>query len=206
MWAGAGSHGGPGARRGRARRGRAPAQLRPELFDPDEAAIAAQAIAVRDGGTLYVEAVDRKPPLPSLIYAAAFDATGSTDLRPLHGLAAAGLVGAALVLAFDARRRWGGWPPGGRRGSPCSGRWPSSRSTPRRPTSPTSRCSPARRRSSGRGGGAPAGRSPAASPSASPCCAARAGSSASSPASSAPSLAAPAPGGAKTRCAVAAGS
>src|SRR6478735_8270230 len=78
-----------------------------ELFDPDEAAIAAQAIAVRDGGTLYVDAVDRKPPLPSLIYAASFDVTGSTDLRPLHGLVAAGLVGAALVLAFDARRRWG---------------------------------------------------------------------------------------------------
>ena len=78
-----------------------------ELFDPDEAAIAAQAIAVRDGGTLYVDAVDRKPPLPSLIYAVSFDVTGSTDLRPLHGLVAAGLVGAALVLAFDARRRWG---------------------------------------------------------------------------------------------------
>ena len=78
-----------------------------ELFDPDEAAIAAQAIAVRDGGTLYVDAVDRKPPLPSLIYAASFEVTDSTDLRPLHGLVAAGLVGAALVLAFDARRRWG---------------------------------------------------------------------------------------------------
>src|SRR5215468_3004882 len=67
-----------------------------ELFDPDEAAIAAQAISVRDGGTLYVDAVDRKPPLPPLLYAATFDLTGSNDLRPLHFLAAASLAGAAL--------------------------------------------------------------------------------------------------------------
>jgi hypothetical protein len=83
-----------------------------QLFDPDEAAIASQAIVVRDGGTLYVDAIDRKPPLPPYLYAAVFSLTGSTDLRPLHGVAALGLAGAAVVLGLDARRRHGvraGW-------------------------------------------------------------------------------------------------
>ena len=83
-----------------------------QLYDPDEAAIAAQAIAIRDGGTLYVDAVDRKPPLPPFIYATSFRLSGGTDLRPVHVLAALALVGAALVLALDARRRHGaaaGW-------------------------------------------------------------------------------------------------
>ncbi|MCU1455579.1 MAG: hypothetical protein JWN46_3725, partial [Acidimicrobiales bacterium] len=86
--------------------------LRHQLYDPDEAAIAAQAISIRDGGTLYVDAIDRKPPLPPFLYAASFRLTGSTDLRPLHALAALALAGAAVLLALDARRRHGaaaGW-------------------------------------------------------------------------------------------------
>lgn len=83
-----------------------------QLFDPDEAAIAAQAISLRHGGTLYVDAIDRKPPLPPYLYSWMFHLTGNTDLRPIHVLAAFALVGAALVVACDARRRWGiaaGW-------------------------------------------------------------------------------------------------
>ena len=83
-----------------------------QLFDPDEAAIAAQAISVRDGGTLYVDAIDRKPPLPPLLYATVFSLTNSTDLRPLHGLAALGLAGAGVLIGLDTRRRYGhqaGW-------------------------------------------------------------------------------------------------
>ncbi len=83
-----------------------------ELFDPDEAAIAAQAISVRAGGTIYVDSIDRKPPAVPFLYAASFASTSSTDLRPLHALAALALVGAALVVAFDVRRRDGpeaGW-------------------------------------------------------------------------------------------------
>ncbi|MDQ6696680.1 MAG: glycosyltransferase family 39 protein [Actinomycetota bacterium] len=83
-----------------------------QLFDPDEAALAAQGISVRDGGTLYVDATDRKPPLVPFLYAGSFAATGSTDLRPVHVLAALALVGAALVVASEARRRDGpeaGW-------------------------------------------------------------------------------------------------
>ena len=83
-----------------------------QLFDPDEAAVAAQGISVRDGGTLYIDATDRKPPLVPFLYAGSFAMTGSTDLRPLHALAALALVGAALVVAAEARRRDGpeaGW-------------------------------------------------------------------------------------------------
>jgi hypothetical protein len=83
-----------------------------ELFDPDEAAIASQAISLREGGTLYVDAIDRKPPLPPFLFELSFRLTGSTDLRPLHLVAALGLAGSALVLGLDARRRHGaraGW-------------------------------------------------------------------------------------------------
>lgn len=83
-----------------------------QLFDPDEAAIASQAISVRDGGTLYLDAIDRKPPLPPLLYAASFSLTGGTDLRPLHLLAALALAGAGVLVGLDSRRRHGpaaGW-------------------------------------------------------------------------------------------------
>ena len=83
-----------------------------QLFDPDEGAIAAEAITLRHGGTLYVDAIDRKPPIPAFLYTGVFDVTGSTDLRPVHALAAVFLLGAALVVGFDLRARIGtsaGW-------------------------------------------------------------------------------------------------
>ena len=78
-----------------------------QLYDPDEAAIAAVAISERDGGTIYIDAIDRKPPVPALLFAASFSITGNTDLRPLRALMALGLAGAGLVVAADARRRHG---------------------------------------------------------------------------------------------------
>ncbi len=78
-----------------------------QLFDPDEAAIATEAIALHHGGTLYTDAADRKPPLVPMVYEASFAATDSTDLRWLHGLAAVGIASTALLLAFDLRRRHG---------------------------------------------------------------------------------------------------
>jgi hypothetical protein len=83
-----------------------------QLFDPDEAAIATQAIAIRDGGTLYTDATDRKPPLVPMIYAATFATTGGTDLRGPHLVVTFAIAATALVLAFEMRRRHGnaaGW-------------------------------------------------------------------------------------------------
>ncbi|MDG2029262.1 MAG: hypothetical protein P8J50_19380 [Acidimicrobiales bacterium] len=75
-----------------------------QLFDPDEAAISAQAIGLWRGGELYVDGIDRKPPLAAFVYEWSHRLVGSTDLRPLHGLAALLLLAAALVIAREARR------------------------------------------------------------------------------------------------------
>lgn len=78
-----------------------------ELFDPDEAAISAQAIGLWRGGELYVDGIDRKPPLAAFVYEWSHRLVGSTDLRPLHVLAALLLLAAALVVAGEARRHGG---------------------------------------------------------------------------------------------------
>jgi hypothetical protein len=83
-----------------------------QLFDSDEAAIATVGNVVAHGGVLYRDAIDRKPPLAPLLYAASFTVTGSRDLRPLHVLVGLELAGAAFVLALEARRvagRRSGW-------------------------------------------------------------------------------------------------
>lgn len=90
---------------------RLPSFLR-QLFDPDEAAIATQAIGLVHGGALYIDIIDRKPPMAPWLYALLFRATGSRDLRPVHALAAVVLIGAALLLAWEVRGRAGrrpGW-------------------------------------------------------------------------------------------------
>lgn len=78
-----------------------------QLFDPDEAAISAQAIGLWRGGELYVDGIDRKPPLAAFVYEWSHRLVGSTDLRPLHALAAALLLGAAVLVAAEARRHGG---------------------------------------------------------------------------------------------------
>ncbi|MEZ5243899.1 MAG: hypothetical protein R2707_02285 [Acidimicrobiales bacterium] len=75
-----------------------------QLFDPDEAAVSAQAIGLWRGGEMYVDGIDRKPPLAPFVYEWSHRLTGNTDLRPLHVLAAMLLVGAAVVIAGEARR------------------------------------------------------------------------------------------------------
>lgn len=83
-----------------------------QLFDSDEAAIATAGMVVERGGTLYRDVIDRKPPIPALVYAASFSTTASRDLRPLHVIAALCLVGAAILLAHGARKVAGataGW-------------------------------------------------------------------------------------------------
>jgi hypothetical protein len=83
-----------------------------QLFDSDEAAIATAGMVVERGGTLYHDVIDRKPPIPAFVYAGSFWSTGSRDLRPLHLVAALSLAGAAVLLAYGARRVAGpvaGW-------------------------------------------------------------------------------------------------
>ena len=75
-----------------------------QLFDPDEAAISAQAIGLWRGGEMYVDGIDRKPPLAPFIYEWSHRLTGNTDLRPLHLFAALLLLLAAVVIAREARR------------------------------------------------------------------------------------------------------
>jgi len=75
-----------------------------QLFDPDEAAVSAQAIALWRGGEMYIDGIDRKPPIAPFVYEWSHQLTGNTDLRPLHGLAAVLLVAAAFVIAREARR------------------------------------------------------------------------------------------------------
>jgi hypothetical protein len=83
-----------------------------QLFDSDEAAIATAGQVVERGGTLYRDVIDRKPPIPAFVYAGSFLTTSSRDLRPLHLVAALCLAGAAVLLAYGARKVAGpiaGW-------------------------------------------------------------------------------------------------
>ena len=61
--------------------------LTTRLFDADEAAIGVQGMVLRDGGTIYRDIFDRKPPLPPLAYAGSFALTGDTDVRLMRVLA-----------------------------------------------------------------------------------------------------------------------
>jgi hypothetical protein len=78
-----------------------------QLYDPDEAAIAVQGMGLVRGGVLYTDVIDRKPPLAPWLYAESFRLFGNQDLRPLHVLAALELIAAALVIAWELRRRVG---------------------------------------------------------------------------------------------------
>ena len=50
------------------------------VFNADEAYLATEAQIINDGGHLYTDAVDRKPPIVPYLYAATFELTGSDDL------------------------------------------------------------------------------------------------------------------------------
>lgn len=77
------------------------------LFDADEAAIGVQGLVVRSGGTLYRDIFDRKPPLPPLAYAASFSLSNSTDVRPMRVLVTLFLALGGVLMAHEAKRRWG---------------------------------------------------------------------------------------------------
>ena len=77
------------------------------VFNTDEAYIAVQAHVLDDGGQLYRDTVDRKPPLVPYFYAAVFALVGRDSLIAVHVLAIMVLWLTALILAWDARERDG---------------------------------------------------------------------------------------------------
>ena len=78
-----------------------------DVFNSDETFLATQAQVIRDGGSLYQEATDRKPPLVPYVYAATFALVGSSALWSVRLAAMFAVAFTALLLASEARRRWG---------------------------------------------------------------------------------------------------
>lgn len=76
-------------------------------LNSDEAYAATQAQVLNRGGRLYVDTVDRKPPVVPYLYAATFRVTGSDNLLAVRILAVVADVLTALLLAAEARRRFG---------------------------------------------------------------------------------------------------
>jgi len=86
-----------------------------DVFNTDETFLGTQAEVINEGGRLYEEATDRKPPLVPYLYAAVFKATGTTALWTVRLLAMVAVALTALLLAVEARRRYGrraGWIAG----------------------------------------------------------------------------------------------
>jgi 4-amino-4-deoxy-L-arabinose transferase-like glycosyltransferase len=78
-----------------------------DVFNSDETFLATQAQVIREGGNLYEEAADRKPPLVPYIYAGAFDLFGTTELWSVRVFAMLAAALTAFLLAVEARRRYG---------------------------------------------------------------------------------------------------
>src|SRR5689334_2177205 len=78
-----------------------------DVFNSDETYLATQAQVVRDGGNLYEQAADRKPPLVPYAYAAPFELFGTTGLWSVRVVAMLAVALTAMLLALDARRRYG---------------------------------------------------------------------------------------------------
>ncbi|MFM8304131.1 MAG: ArnT family glycosyltransferase, partial [Actinomycetota bacterium] len=78
-----------------------------DVFNSDETFLATQGEVIRNGGDLYREAADRKPPLVPYVYAATQAITGTTDLWSVRMAAMLAAATTAVLLALEARRRYG---------------------------------------------------------------------------------------------------
>jgi len=78
-----------------------------DVFNSDETFLATQAQVIQEGGSLYEEAADRKPPLVPYLYAASFELFGTTDLWSVRVMAMLAASATALLVAAEARRRYG---------------------------------------------------------------------------------------------------
>lgn len=90
---------------------RLPGLVTQRSFNTDENTLGVGGRALADGGALYVDVIDRKPPLPFLAYRI----FATTDFRVVRLVVAVLILLAALVVADEAIRRWGhraGWAAG----------------------------------------------------------------------------------------------
>jgi len=85
---------------------RLPAMVVP-VFNSDETFLATQAHVIQQGGTLYHDAIDRKPPIVPYLYAATFDFFDTTGLWSVRIMAMLAVALTAFLLALEARRRYG---------------------------------------------------------------------------------------------------
>lgn len=83
-----------------------PALIRKAVLNSDEATIGTIARVLRHGGTLYRDAVDRKPPGAFMVYRLLEPVFGDWTLVAGRWLTLALTVTAMWVLAIEARRRW----------------------------------------------------------------------------------------------------
>ena len=93
---------------------RLPAFFTP-VFNSDETFLATQAHVLNDGGQLYEDAIDRKPPIVPYVYAATFAFFETTALWSVRVVAMLAVALTALLLAIEGRRRYGaraGWIAG----------------------------------------------------------------------------------------------
>jgi 4-amino-4-deoxy-L-arabinose transferase-like glycosyltransferase len=85
------------------------------VFNSDETFLATQAHVIADGGQLYEDAIDRKPPIVPYVYAATFSFFETTALWSVRMVAMLAVALTGLLLAIEARRRYGnraGWTAG----------------------------------------------------------------------------------------------
>jgi 4-amino-4-deoxy-L-arabinose transferase-like glycosyltransferase len=78
------------------------------VFNSDETFLATQAHVIQQGGQLYHDAIDRKPPIVPYLYAATFSFFDTTALWSVRIMAMLAVAITAFLLALEARRRYGG--------------------------------------------------------------------------------------------------
>jgi 4-amino-4-deoxy-L-arabinose transferase-like glycosyltransferase len=86
-----------------------------QVFNSDETFLATQAEVINEGGRLYEDATDRKPPLVPYLYAVTFTVFATSALWSVRVVAMFAVALTALLLALEARRRYGdraGWLAG----------------------------------------------------------------------------------------------
>ncbi|MGZ6964489.1 MAG: hypothetical protein ACXVKA_09735, partial [Acidimicrobiia bacterium] len=75
-----------------------------QVFNSDETFLATQAEVINEGGRLYQDATDRKPPIVPYLYAATFSLFSTSALWSVRMIAMLAVALTALLLALEARR------------------------------------------------------------------------------------------------------